>query len=270
MRIKALIATAVMLVLAAAPVSAANIFKMTEKDSTGKTVDQIEMTIDGKMLRMDLEMTAEGKFRTSMIFNGEREELMLLDHDKSEAVIIDRKSMEQVAAQLKQAREQMEQMMANVPPEQQEMMKQMMKGKMKGMMESPPPTEVVKTSKTGTTNGYPWVQYDVTQEGAKIREYLVTDWSKLDIDASTFDVFKEMANFLEGFTKGLGMNMGDVMENPFDEASGLDGFPVVTRDLEGGAVRRSTELTTVSTGDVAAGLFENPGYKVSRIDAPMR
>jgi hypothetical protein len=176
--------------------------------------------------------------------------------------------MEKLAAQLKEAREQMEQMMAKVPAEQQEMMKQMMKGQMGGMMETPPPTEVVKTSATGTTNGYPWVKYDVTQEGEKIREYLVTDWSKLDIDASTFDVFKDMAEFLEGFTKGLGMDMGDVMENPFDEASGLDGFPVVTNDLEGGTVRRSTELTTVTTGDVDAGLFQNPGYKVSKIDAP--
>jgi hypothetical protein len=27
-------------------------------------------------------------------------------------------------------------------------------------------------------------------------------------------------------------------------------------------------LTTVTTGDVDAGQFQNPGYKVSKIDAP--
>lgn len=268
MRIKVLITTVTILAVTAVPASAATIFKMTEKDAAGKTVDRIDMTIDGKGLRMDLETTAEGKFRTSMIFNGEREELMLLDHSKSEAVIIDRATMERVAAQLQDARKQMEQALANVPAEQRAMMEQMMKGQMKGMMESPPPTEVVKTSQTGTTNGYPWVKYDVVQEGDKIREYLVTDWSKLDIDASTFEVFKDMADFLEGFTKGLGMNMADVMENPFNEASALDGFPVVTREFEDGVAGHETHLDSVTTGDVDGALFENPGYKVNRMEPP--
>jgi hypothetical protein len=196
---------------------------------------------------------------------------MILDHAKSEAVVFDKETMDSLAAQMRQAMEQMEQMMSKVPPEQRAMMQGMMKGKMGNMMpEPPPPTEVKKTSETGTTNGYSWVKYDLYQEGNKIQEYLVTDWSNLDLDASVFDVFKEMSLFFEDIGKSFGADMADSMNNPFEEMNELGGFPVITREFMGGTMTSSTELKSVSTGDVDAGTFENPGYKVNDIGMQMK
>jgi hypothetical protein len=255
MRTKALIA---IMLLAVTPAVAGTTFEMTSKDSTGEKVDHIRMIIEGNKLRMDVEMTAEGEYRTTAIFRGDREEMMILDHAKAEAAVLDRATMEKVAGYIQEARKQIEQALANAPPEQREMMEQMMKGRMEGVLEAPPPTEVVKTSETGTTGNYPWVKYEVNQEGAKIREYLVTDWSTLKIDGSTFEVFKEMAKFLEGFTKGTDMNFGATAHVPYEEINSLDGFPVVTREFDDGAAGRETHLDSVTTGDVDGGLFENP------------
>jgi len=166
-------------------------------------------------------------------------------------------------------RKQMEQMMAQVPPEQQEMFKQMMKGKMPAMVgEQPEPIEIRKTSETGKTNGYSWVKHEAYQGGGKIQEFLVTDWSNLDIEESAFDVFKEMGLFFEDLAESLSMGMPITADNPFQQISQFDGFPVVTREFSGGVLTSSTMLNSVTTGDAKPGLFENPGYKVQEIDSP--
>jgi hypothetical protein len=268
MNVRILIAATALILLVAAPAVAGTIFDMTVEYDSGKKTEQMRMTIEGSRLRMDTQMT-EGQPSMSMIFRGDRDEMIVLDHSKSEAMVIDKATVEKMAVQMKQAQEQMEQMMANVPPAQREMMEKMMKDRMQGMMAEPPtPADVRKTSETGTTNGYEWVKYDVLQDDQKIREYLVTDWSNLKTDASTFDVFKEMAEFFESVTQSLGSSMPIAAQNPFDEANKLGGFPVITQEFRGGAVESRTELTAVTTGDVADDLFENPGYKVKKITPP--
>jgi hypothetical protein len=149
------------------------------------------------------------------------------------------------------------------------MMQEMMKERMPAAMtEPPPPTDLRKTSETGSSNGYPWVKYEVYQEGGKIQEYLVTDWSNLEIDESAFDVFKDMAAFFEDLAKSFGADMPVATQNPFEEMNKLDGFPVVTRQFSGGEMTSSTKLENVTTGSVEAGLFENPGYKEQKIAPP--
>ena len=271
MRIRILIVTIALFVFAVAPAAAAaTIMEMTMQEGTSEKPGRLGVTIEGKLLRMDIE-PAGGQEQMSMIYRGDRQEMIHLDHAKSEATIFDKETMEELAAQLRQAMEQMEQAMANVPAEQRAMMQGMMKGKMGGMMaEPPPPTDVRKTSETGTTNGYSWVKYEVYQEGGKIRELLVTDWSNLEIDESTFDVFKEMSAFFEDLGKSFGASMAAETENPFEEMDKLGGFPVVTREFEGGVMSSTTELKSVTTGTVEAGLFENPGYKVNKMEMQMK
>jgi hypothetical protein len=271
MRTRILIVTAVLIIFTIAPAAtAATIMEMTMQEAASEEAGRLGVTIDGELLRMDIE-PATGQEKMSIIFRGDRDEMILLDHTKSEATVIDKATMDQIAAQMSQAMEQMEQAMANVPAEQRAMMQGMMKGKMGGMMmESPPPTEVRKTSETGTTNGYSWVKYDIYQEGGKIQECLVTDWSNLEIDPSTFNVFKEMAALFEEFGKSIGADMSAATNNPFEEMNNLEGFPVVTRQFEGGVMHSATELKSVTTRTVEAALFENPGYKVNKIEMQMK
>lgn len=271
MRIRILIVTIALFVFAVAPAAAAaTIMEMTMQEAASEKIGRLGVTIEGKLLRMDVEPAGDPE-KMSMIYRGDREEMILLHHAKSEATIIDKETMEKIGAQLRQALEQMEQAMANVPAEQRAMMQGMMKGKMGGMMvEPPPPTDVRKTSETGTTNGYSWVKYDVYQEGDKIQELLVTDWSNLEIDASAFDVFKEMAAFFEDLGKSFGASMAAQTNNPFEQMNKLGGFPVVTREFEAGVLSSTVELKSVTTGTAEAGLFENPGYKVNKIEMQMK
>jgi len=271
MKTRILIVTIALIMFAVAPAAAAaTIMEMTMQEAASEKAGRLGVTIEGKLLRMDIE-PADGQGKMSIIFRGDRDEVILLDHSKSEATVIDKATMDEIAAQMSQAMEQMKQAMANVPAEQRAMMQGMMKGKMGGMMiEPPPPTDVRKTSETGTTNGYSWVKFEVYQEGGKIQELLVTDWSNLEIDASTFDVFKEMSAFFEDLGKSFGASMAAATENPFEQMNNLEGFPVVTREFEAGVMSSTTELKSVTTGTVEAGLFENPGYKVNKIEMQMK
>jgi hypothetical protein len=263
-----LIAAATLVVLVTTPAAAGAIFDLVVKDAAGDATDRHSMIIDGSLLRMDTQLSG-GEPRVSVIFRADREEMLVLDHPRREAMVIDKATIEQIASQMSQARAQMEQALASVPEGQREMMEKMMASRMKGMMSEPePPAEVRKTSDTGTTNGYAWTRYEVLQEGSKIREFLVADRSSLDVEASTFDAFKEMAAFFESLTESLGAGMGPAVQNPFDEASRLDGFPVVVRDFEDGALVGATELVEVKTAPVPPSLFENPGYKLKKLDIP--
>ena len=251
MRARALILAVAMLAAAVVPALAGTVMEMTQKNTAGEPTDRARVTIDGSRLRMDLEIRGD-KPANSVIFRGDREELMLLDHGKAQAMVIDRATLDRLSAQLGAAMKEMEQAMAGMPPEQRKMMEQMMQGRMKGMMESAPPLEVSKTSETGTTNGYPWVRYEMTRGGDKFQDLLVTDWSNLDAKASDFEVFQEMAKFFQSFLEGFGSKMPTFAENPFN-----------------GSPAGETELTSVKSEDVAGALFENPGYKVQKIDPSM-
>ena len=264
------IAAAVLFVLVTTPAAAGAVFDLAVKNAAGEITDRHSMTIDGNLLRMDTELSS-GKPRASLIFRGDREEMVVLDHAKREAMVMDKATIEEIASRMKEARAQMEQAMASVPEEQREMMKKMMASRMQGMMAEPEaPAEVRKTSETGTTNGYAWTKYEVVQGDRKVREFLVADRSSLKVEASTFDAFRQMAAFFENLTDSLGAGMGPAVRNPFDEASRLDGFPVVVREFEDGTLMGSTELEGLETAPVAPDLFENPGYKLRKLDVPKR
>ena len=92
MSAKALIATATTFVLTATSAAAGTIVDMAVKNAAGTTTDEMRMTIDGSKLRMDTEVT-NGEPRTSVIFRGDRDEMIILDHSKSEAMLIDKATM---------------------------------------------------------------------------------------------------------------------------------------------------------------------------------
>lgn len=271
--LRALAAVAV-LALFAAPAFAATELTMEieEASAGGEATYSGKMLLDGQRLLMDSRIGAEGQAANTVIFRGDLGEMWIVDHQRREAMMMDRETMEQLAGQIRQAREQMEQAMANVPPGQREMMEKMMKGRMSDMpgMEPKEPVELTRTGETGeTADGWAWEKVEAWRGGVKVAEYLVTDLSELDLDEEDFAAFEGMQQFFQEMIESIGMEIPT--ESPFGEVADLGGFPVISRTYsESGQLESTTRLRSTSDVDADEGDFTPPADYAKRDLAPQR
>jgi hypothetical protein len=250
------------------PALAGVVFEIERKDlsESPPRIENAVTRIEGRSLRIDTEYVGGQGQRSSLIYRGDRQVMFAIDHDSRQVMEIDKDSLRQLGSQMSQAMKEMEKQMANLPPEQREMVEQMMKGNMPAM----PPggaggqtpksaIDVRKTADQGTSHGYPWVKYEVFKEGQKVREYLVTNWGNMGLEKESFDLFSEMSEFFREFTDSLGSVIP--VDNPFEEMDELDGFPVVARDFENGTLAAESVLKTVRPAVIDPSQFEAPeGY----------
>ena len=204
----------------------------------------------------------------TMIYRGDRREMVVVDHDKKNYFVMDEQMREQIAGQMSQAMSQMQEALKGVPAERRAMIEKMMKQRMPAMQPPQPPKSVVrKTADRAELHGYPCVKYEVLREGRKIKDLWVTDWANVEGGSEVVDVFRDMATFfsemLESFSSagpGLSQTAGDTV---FQHMNELDGFPVVTRDYgDDGSLESESALHSAKQRAVDPAEFEPPaGYK---------
>ena len=257
-------------VLATTPLFAGGVFEIETKDhdSSPPRTESIAMLVDGRNLKS--EPGASGKrSQMTMIYRGDRREMVVLDHGKKSYFVMDQQMMKKMAGQMSQAMRQMQESLKNVPAEQRAMVEKMMKQRMPAMQPPQRPTIVVrKTADRAELHGYPCVKYEVLREGRKIKELWVTDWANVEGGSEVVDVFRDMATFfsemLESFSGGAGPGLArTVGDSVFQHMNELDGFPVVTRDYgDDGSLESESALHSAKQRAVDAAEFEPPvGYK---------
>jgi len=254
--------------LFAAPLSAGVVAQMENRDLSGdaETKTQVRILLQDKLARFDDGMTESSGPDTSMIFRGDREEMLVVEHGRKQVMRIDQQTIEQLGAQMNAMMKQMEEQMANMPPE----VRQMMKDKMPGMGAAPavPKIEVKATTVRETQQGYPCLRYDVFQEGKRVREYWVTSMDNVGITSEDFSVFQEMSGFFEKMLNAFSqaMSLQEMLENPVAELAKMDGFPVLMREYDGDKVVQENRLVSVEKRSLPAEEFDAPaGYKETKM-----
>ena len=257
-------------VLASTPLFAGVVFEIETKDhdSSPPRTESMAMLVDGRNLKS--EPGASGKHsRMTMIYRGDRREMVVLDHGKKNYFVMDQQMMKKMAGQMSQAMRQMQEALKNVPAEQRAMVEKMMKQRMPAMQPPQRPTIVVrKTADRADLHGYPCFKYEVLRGGRKINDRWVTDWANVEGGSEVADVFRDMAAFfsemLESFSSGAGPGLSETAgDTVFQHMNELNGFPVVTKDyrddgsLEGEWALHSAKRRTLDPAE-----FEPPaGYK---------
>ena len=109
-----------------------------------------------------------------LIYHGDREELVFLNHTGKAYFVMNKESMDSMAGNLNQAMSQMKNALKNAPPEQRAMMERMMKGRL-GAMQTPHIEEPV-LKKTGfeKVNGYKCIKYETYKGDEMVRLHYVT------------------------------------------------------------------------------------------------
>lgn len=275
-----LLLAATLLMLAAASASAGVTVEMEVKDLTTSPPEQEAgtMRIEGKLLRID--SAAGGGQKTSAIYRGDRRSLLVLDHDQRRYMELDREMVEGLAGQLSAAMQQMEERLAELPPEQRAAVQRMMEQQMPGLAAGSAgadagPTEIRRTGRRDTVSGIPCAYVEAWRGGEKVRELCVAGWGDVTAGREALAVFEDMGDFfeevLDTFAEAMPMGRGalPIPDNPFQDMSRLDGFPVVVRLFEDGEVARETVITRIEETAVDPASFEPPaGYQRQEMPKP--
>ena len=243
-------------------------------DGTGPELMISKIAIDGNRVRIDHEEPNKSG-HGSVIYLGDKKHLIVLDHRGNSFQIMTKDSLkamnEQLNQQMKTVMKQMESRLAQLPPEQRKMMEQMMRHQMpqaaaRTSRQKPPAADVRATGVKKKIKGYPTRQYEVYQNGNKVREMWVTGWPEVGVKRDDFRIFKDMHQFQQeafgSMNRGAGFQSND---SGFDEFRQVDGLPVLVTSFKGTVKDRETTLKSVEKKDFADSYFKPPtGYKENR------
>jgi hypothetical protein len=258
--------------VAAAPSFADSIleFQTTEFSQGQAIVGTVQISSSGKDTRLEIISVSSGE-AGGMIFHGEQNEMIILDHAQGNYMVIDQARMNAMASQVSQAMSQMQEALAAMPPEQRALAEQMMQQR----FPAAPPEQSSETindlGSHGEVVGIACRNYEVIRDGLKVRELCVSDWDDIHGGQETTDALKGVANFFESmrqaFSGAGGMDVFDRQQELFGHMDELDGYPVLYRDFSAsGALERQTILTAAREEEVAPGFFLPPaGYSLQEL-----
>lgn len=224
-----------------------------------------KMYVSGQKVAMQI---SSGQSRAAtMIFRGDKELAWSVNHEQKEYIEMTKESMDELGQTMNSAMAQMKEQMANMPPEQRAMMEKMLQGQLGGAQGAPPAeSRAVTYKKTGekkTVSGYPCVKYDVLRGKEKVREMWVAPWNGLKDLKETSAAFEAMGKFFQKILESFKDNpFYKSMDNPYSGTSELQGFPVVSTEIDNGVPTHEMTLKRIVKTTVSENLFTVPaGYK---------
>ena len=176
---------------------------------------------------------------------------------------MDKQTVNAMAAQMAPMMQQLNEQLAQLPPEQAAMMEKMMKEKMAGM--SPPAAADIKVQQTGkdeSINDYDCEWWDVLSDNTRSGAICMTDTSNVEGGAEFVAAMHGMVGFhTEVMSAFRDAGLPGVPTNPFAEMQKMHGFPVVTRQYDGLTVTSESQVRSATSQDVDTAIFEPPaGY----------
>jgi hypothetical protein len=243
------------------------IFEMDQKYDGPEELNKITGKVEGNKLRMDF--YRNGAEQGSMIYRGDRKEMITIDHQAKTCFVIDKETMDSLAKQMEQAMAQYEEAMKTVPPEHRKMMEEKFKQHMPGDVGGKSNVEpVIKKAGGGKVNGYSCTKYDVYKGAEKVWQHCVTNWGNIEGGGEMQSVMHEMGDFMDQMTKSFAKSSGPLGSSAkfnrsvFNQLHKLDGFPVQALEFENGVVESESTLKSSKETSVDPTDFEPPvGYR---------
>jgi hypothetical protein len=261
MSLKSVLLTTALLGLAGIARAGVIIEVENENVSAGTPAESSIIKIDGNRMRTDTGT------KTTVIFLGDTDEMYVVDHSKKTYMVMDRETIEAMAAKMSEAMQQMEAALANVPPEQRAMMEKMMKGKMQGTASSAPRSEPVVTSlgQSDTVNGISCDWKQVSRDDVIELKACVGKFSDFPASDDLRQISMEMKDFVSAITEAMSSltagPMGSLATSPMS-AMALDGFPLISESFQNGKLTQRSRFQGVEEGAISGEEFMPPnGYK---------
>ena len=249
---------------------AADGLQLVQKVTSGATTLTNQIQIEHTRMRTD-SSSATGGHRI-MIFDGTKQVLTNIDTDKKTYTEMTEADVEKLAAQTSAAMAQMQQMMANMTPEQRAMMESArgrLGGAAAGIAGTAAPAKI-QYHKTGTDTVGKWTcdKYEGSNGTGRTSEVCTVDPKVLGFAVTDFEVTKQMAAFFKKMIPEMAQSMArQAFTIGSPEEQGFSGVPV--RQTTTIAGRQTTiEITDVSRQNFPDSVFQVPaGYQKTDIMA---
>jgi hypothetical protein len=172
---------------------------------------------------------------------------------------MDKTALNQIKQRMEGMKKQMEAQLAKMPPERAKMMRQAMQGRMGMNQPDQAPKKVMKkTGKKHTIAGYNCEVVEALSNGKKLREYCVTEWSKIKNSAEVSSAMMDMNGFVEDIMEMMKSLSTNGQTSPFADIKKLNGFPVMVKEFKNGQLDETTELLSISDQTVSKDFFAVP------------
>ena len=207
-------------------------------------------------------LIGQGKLRTdttsmtSVIVDPASSSMTVLDHKAKTYMRLGRAEIDQLAAMMKQ----LEQAMANMPPEMREKMKSMMGGG--GAL-----ITMVNTGRKETVGGRPCTVSETKMQGQTVGESCDAPFSAFRLPEADLAVVVKASQMFKALTDQLSASP---MIGRMVSQVGIrtDVFPVRSTIIQG-TQRTTSELASIDNATLPADLFTAPaGYKEQKMDLP--
>jgi hypothetical protein len=251
---KTRISTGIILIVAAAStVSLLADARLTYKVTEGTSAVSTMLIGQGK-IRSDMDAG------TSAIIDPTEGSMTLLDHTKKTFTKIGKAELKQMTDGMAQ----LDQMMANLPPEALQMMRGRMAGAGGGAAE---PAVTADTGQTSTVAGKSCRIFKTTQGTKVTAEYCLADASAIDLSAADRATVVASMAWAKQLTETMSKSplLGNIgSKTPFQ--AGL--VPLRTTMIDASGARNTTEFVSVATATLPAELFKVPSdYKEQKLPA---
>ena len=214
-------------------------------------------------LSMDLGLGPDGKSgQNTTIFQAGSQSFVVVDHGEKAYSVMDEEAISMIAEEMENAMMMLDQKMSTLPPEQRKILRDSL---LKGQERLP--NKVTGTDQVATKAGFSTRKYEVHRGEELVREVWVADWSAVpesdDVKAALqglegfFDRLQKMFNSLSAGSLG-GAKPFDMGDSPFQDLSQMNGFPVLTRNYEGGKLTTETRIESLDKTELTADTFEPP------------
>lgn len=211
-------------------------FQTTEFSGGKAIIGTVQISTSGSNARVEI-ISVSSAEAGGLIFRGDRNELIILNHAQGSYVVIDRERMNAIGAQASGSAAQ------------------------KGQRRQ---TDVITSlGSHGQVAGIRCRNYEVVRAGRKIRELCVSDWDDIPGGHDTANALESVVDFFEAARRESadagGMDVFDRQRELFGYMREVDGYPILDRDFSArGALERQTLLTSARKETLSPGFFEPP------------
>jgi hypothetical protein len=225
--------------------------------------------------RMRAEIAGPGGASQSMVFDGGRQVMTIIDNDHKTYSEITQADVDAISQQMSSAMAQMQAAAKNMTPEQRAQMEALMgrAGAAGRAMAGAASTSKTVYRKTGTDTVGKWTcdKYEGTKDGQKVQDLCTVDPKALGFTIADFAVSKDMAAFFQkmmppGMTQAV--SASELFHIGTPEEQGFSGVPVRTITYAGGQASATYELSDVRRQSFTDATFQAPaGYQ--KTDSPL-
>lgn len=230
---------------------------LVQKTTSGTTSTTNQVRIERTRLRAESTGSVVGE--RIMIFDGTKQVMTSIDPQKKVYSEITEADIERMAAQVAPAMAQLQQMMANMTPEQRAKM-EAVRGRLGGATGAIAPPVKTAYKKVGTDTVGKWKcdKYDGFKGTEKVSEVCTVDPAVLGFAPADFEVSKQMAAFFKKMIPQMAEQMAkEAFTVGTIEEQGFSGVPV--RQITTIAGRQTvTEITEASRQNFPDAVFQVP------------